>query len=1329
MGKRIILLIIYLFVGFNVWTTHAYIYKTYDVRSGMSGNCIRSIVQDSIGFMWFGTQDGLNRFDGFQFTHYGNSSENGKEDNLNIVTLCIHQDNRHIWVASNEKLYLFDILHETFSAFCRIADDGTIVNNVFGLTYDNNGQLWIGSANGLFVYNEHKNTLKHYLHSKTNPHTLPDNHVWTVYNDSFGNIWVGTRNGLAKYNTRTNNFTTYLSEGVSFEHPVCNEIISLMESSQGTIWAGTWYGGLAQFNKETGTFHYYFGEGDTLSIPRIRVLFQKSANSFYIGSDDGLYTFNTDTKKCNPINDEQKRKSIYACYQDREGGIWIGSYFNGVSYLSPKHADIEWYHSNGTPQSISGNVISQFCEAPDGNIWIATEDGGLNLFNPKTGIFKSHFTPKFGYRNIHALLYEQDNLWIGSFSKGLYIYNTRNGKVRNYRYEKGNPHSIPNDHIYSIFQTKEGSIYLGTLSGFCIYRPKTDTFEIIKGLKNTFIYDITEDRFGNLWLASKGDGIWRYEPKNRKLHNYRHSTTNSHSPNSNWVIRVYTDHKQNLWFCTEGGGFCRYNYQTDSFQNYSTPENLPNGTIYGILDDQSGNYWLSSNKGLIRYEPQTLKAQLYTVDDGLQSNQFNFRSSMEASDGKFYFGGVNGFNSFYPFRLSVNKIRPTTSISAVYLHRADDKISHSERIPTLNGEITIPADAVSFDIMFESLSYVAPSKNMYAYRLDGIHDKWIYTDKHYVSFLNLSPGKYTFRVKSSNNDGYWSEKDCCLSIEVLPPLWKTIYAKILYLVAGCIIVYLLRKRYIQRQRAIKMREINDLEQSRKQELYQAKINFFTQVAHEIKTPLSLIKAPLENIMETKQWNTETENNLSVIQKNANRLMELIRQLLDFRKIDKEGYKLSFQQTDINSLITDIVERFRRSSTHNLTFHTALPEQHLLFNVDKEALTKIMSNLLTNALKYSHTTITIETHETEEENGTRMLHIQVADDGPGIPPEEQAKVFEPFYQTAFANKKSGVGIGLSLVKLLVEKHNGKVYINPTYTNGCEVCVDIPQCETTSAPVEEATTHYMEASTEKETNATIPHAILIVEDTKDMREFLAKNLSNLYHTYMVANGKEALHCLEHTNIDLIISDILMPEMNGFELLKAVRADNMLCHIPFILLSAIDNLDTKIEGLDNGADAYIEKPFSLNHIKATINNLLENRRMLFKHFNSVPNMPYEQISANKTDVKWLETINEIIITNFTNESFSIEKMAEDMGISRSNLQRKLKGLTGMPPNDYIRLVRLKTAGELLRKGEYRINEVCYIVGFNNPSYFARCFQKQFGILPKDYIRRKTDNSKEEP
>lgn len=1317
------------FLSFSILlaVTSAYgnAYKKYDVRSGLSGNCIRSITQDSIGYMWFATQDGLNRFNGVEFTNYVDSSEKGN-NHMNIVSVHKHPDNRHIWVASAEKLYKFNIIDETFSSFEKLTAEGISVHSVFSLEYDKYSRLWIGSANGLFMYDEKNDSLRLFQQSSSDPHSLPSNHVWVVYRDLAGDMWIGTRDGLARYNESTDNFFVFRTEGMSFGRPACNEILSLLETSQGTLWVGTWYGGLARFDKTTGEFTYYYGEGGPMAISRVRTLFQLTANTLYVGSDNGLFTFNTNTGECWPEKDELQDESIYACYKDREGSFWIGTYFSGAFYLSVKHKDFEWYYNDKSSNSLSGNVVSQFCEDEEGNIWVATENGGLNRFNPRTKEFKyisiGSSDNTIHFQNIHALLYEEGELWIGTFSQGLYIMNIKTGATRNYRYNTTSPQSIPNDHIYSLYKGKDGTIYIGTLSGFCIYDRSSDSFERVPELSRIFIYDIKEDAAGNLWLASKRDGVWKYDKKTNTYRNYRHKVGDPNSLTSNWVIGVYIDSKDNLWFCTEGNGISRYDYQNDCFENYSTHENLPNTIIYGMLDDLSGNLWLSSNNGLIRYEPQKKRSQLYTAEDGLQSNQFNFRSSYRASNGKFYFGGVNGFNSFYPSQLSVNGTRPNSSISAVRMYSAKDKVGQSKRVSVLNGKIRIPYQISSFDVLFESLSFVAPGKNRYSYKLDDIHDDWIQTNKHSVSFINLAPGSYTFRIRSSNNDGYWSENDSVLLIEVVPPPWKTIYAQIIYFLLAIGLGWLLVRFYMRKQEERKIAKIKELEHLKDKEVSQAKITFFTQVAHEIKTPVTLIKAPLEAIMEVGEWNEEVESNLSVINKNTNRLLELIKQLLDFRKIDKKGYTLSFSLIDVNALIEDIAARFRVVSLSGIKISLSLPESHLEYYIDKEAFTKIISNLLSNATKYAKSSIVVSFAETDNEGG-RKLQISIGDDGPGIPESEYSKIFQPFYQINGESDK-GVGIGLSLVKLLVEKHNGEVYVNPQYKNGCEIVVEIPYVETMGS--QENPIQLVDVSPEEEEEeedvlaAADNHSVLIVEDTPDMLDFLDKNLSGSYTIYRAGNGLEALQCLESTTIDLIVSDIVMPEMNGFELLKAIRSDDMLCHIPFILLSAQDSIDSKIKGLDYGADAYIEKPFSLHYLRASISNLLESRRMLFNRFSSSPDMPYDQTAMNKADVKWLDKINEIIRNNFTNEQFTIDRLAEEVAVSRSNLQRKLKGLTGMPPNDYIRLMRLKTAAKLLKEGEYRVNEVCHLVGFNNLSYFARCFHKQFGILPKDYTKK---------
>lgn len=526
---------------------------------------------------------------------------------------------------------------------------------------------------------------------------------------------------------------------------------------------------------------------------------------------------------------------------------------------------------------------------------------------------------------------------------------------------------------------------------------------------------------------------------------------------------------------------------------------------------------------------------------------------------------------------------------------------------------------------------------------------------------------------------------------MLSPLAKTIYALIIL-----IAFYAILRTFYQRQK-----------EKKEQELITAKMTFFTQVAHEIKTPLSLIKAPLEQIMEKGEWDSGTEENLEIMNRNVNRLMKLIRQLLDFRRIDKDGYTLSLQRTDLGSLVEDTAERFRPSS-QNIQLSTEIPAEPVMCHVDSEAITKIVSNLLGNAYKYARHDIVISLSTDSDK-----IYIRVKDDGPGVPPGMEEKIFEPFYQIN-PHSGEGFGIGLSLVRLLVEKHEGRIFVD-TKEEGCCIAVEIPYIAYIELPQEEKE-EPEPAEASQDTSDGTP-CIMIVEDTADMMDFLKRIFSEEYSVVSAKDGKQALRILESRSCDLIISDIMMPEMDGLELLSHVRNDDLTRHIPFILLSAKDTVDTKIEGLEHGADAFVEKPFSIAHIKATVRSLLENRKLLFEYFASYPDLFSKVNGMSMDDSRWLERLNTVIRNNLSNEKFSVDFLAGEMGVCRSSLQRKIKSLTGESPNDYVRLIRLRLAAHLLKEGKYRINEVCYICGFNNPSYFTKRFQEHFGVLPSDY------------
>ena len=1281
--------------------------RKYDITDGISENSVRCIIQDGDGYIWIGTKDGICRFNGHTFRNYGGYPKTTESNLIDVMKMTLHKDGRRIWVGTVDSLYLFDSGSGTFH---NIRPNGMIRASVNDICYDDDGNLWIASSSGLFRYNETTGKIDEYR-SDGEKGSLTSNVILSLLKDSSGDMWVGTRDGLTFYHKGLNKFIPYNWERKrQSSHPY--EINHIIECQDGTILLGTHYDGILSFDRISGKFVSYEVAPPTNSNTWIRALNENPDGTIFIGTEDGLYTLDRKTGKTRTIPDFSKAV-IYTFMKDNEGGMWIGTYFDGVYYIPPQNSDILLQREIPGENSLSGKAVSQFCEDHYGNIWIATEDQGLNHLNTRTGRF-TDFSPenkthKICHNNLHALMLDGNRLWIGTFSKGIEVLDINTGRsVRRYIHDPQDPTTLPNNHIYSIFKARSGEIYVGAMKGLCKYDSRTDSFIRIEEFHNTFVYDRIDDAHGNLWLATKNDGVWRMNKDG--IRQYTHLNSDTGSIGSNHIIRAYIDSSDNLWFATEGNGISRYDYETGSFVNYNHTKGLYHHKVYGILDDSEGNLWLSTTYGIVKYNPATFESRIYTQEDGMQSNQFNYRSSMKASDGTFYFGGINGFNSFRPEGFRTNETKPVTVVSEIALHKKNSEVE----LIKPKGEVVITPDVASFDISFDCLSYISPSKNRYAYKVDKLHDDWIHTDKQSVSFVDLPAGQYRLWVKSANNDGIWSEEPIYIDFVVKSPLWKTTGAKLAYVLLIILLVSLTVRWYVKESREKQKREKQQMEMEMEHESYRSKFQFFTHVAHEIKTPLTLIKAPLDVIIEEGKCDTRTMENLLVMQQNTDRLLELIKQLLNFRKIDKEGYTLSYSNVEVNSLINSIVKRFNGFGK-NIAIEVHGPADQFVANIDTEAVTKIISNLLSNSQKYAHATIRVTIEKLEWDGNTNIV-LSVCDDGPGIPEGEIDKIFEPFYRSANSNSENGFGIGLSLVKLLVEKLGGTIKVGKCEElGGLSVTVMIPQGKADNVkpadkPVDKPVIVQVE---QHQAN------LLIVEDTKEMLEFLMKNLGGKYRVHGAANGIEAMDILKDRTIDIILSDVMMPEMDGFELLYNIRQDKMLCHIPVILLSAQGNVNSKIAGLDYGADSYMEKPFSISHVAATIDSLLKTRKLLFERFTTMPNLEYGKGGMKSADAEWLEEMTGIIKKNLTNEQFTVDTLASEMALSRSSLRRKVVGVTGLAPNDYIRLVRLKVAAELLQSGKYRVNEVCYMIGFSSHSYFSTCFQKQFGVLPKDYAK----------
>lgn len=1110
----------------------------YQVENGLSHNTVWYTIQDHQGFMWFGTSDGLNRFDGKNFKIFRHIPKDSTSLGNNIVRTIFEDERQNLWVGTNRGIYIFNSQQEEFEFFDNKTEDGVLISsNVYDIEQSHDGSIWIATfGQGLFIYTPQTNTLIQ--------NTQHSSFIKSITSSGSGDMYIGTRqegiicfapNGIYKRSFSPDLQTTEQN----------NETNALYYYND-TLWFSLGTNSLNMLDLKSNRIHTFPTQFGTTNVTNIRSILVYSDTELLVGADNGLYLFNRTTHQFLRMDDPSNPKSlsdqsIFNIFKDREGGIWISTNLGGVNYLPRNLKPFQSYFPRYQSGSISGKAISEFCEDAQGNIWIATEDGGLNYLNTKTNQIKSYLPGARGasinYHNIHALFLDGPKLWIGTFSRGLDILDLTTGRVVNHQHTRGDIRTISDNSIYSIYKDREGTILIGTVWGLNRYNSSTGDFSLITDVGTTsHIYDILEDSRNNLWIATYNTGLFRYHYPDKSWTHYNYNPDQKGSVTSNSIITIFEDSRQNIWFGTEGAGLCTFDYDTETFASFD-PENqvLPNPVVYAIEEDKAGNLWIAGNAGLLSINPQTRKWKLYTQADGLQSNQFNFHSSLHAHDDKLYFGGINGFNCFYPEDFRENTYIPEVVITRFSLFNQeigpDTPDSPLSRSITQTSAITLPYDQNTFSFTFASLSYQAPDKNEYAYMLEGVDKEWIYTDgKNEASYTNLQPGDYVFRVKGSNNDGLWNTEGSSISLQILPPFWKSSWAYLFYTILILFLGVMTFRSWSKRVKKQHEELLKQYRQQQEKETYQTKINFFTQVAHEIRTPLSLIKMPLESIIQSGDGNEETRKYLTTMNQNTDLLLNLINQLLDFRKTETNEFKLKLRKYNLNELLHNIVSRFAPAAQlKNIALDVQLPVTPYIGCADEEALTKIISNLLSNALKYAHDKIEV-TLQTEQE----YFEIRVSDNGPGIPRSDRKRIFEIFYQTD--NSRGGTGIGLPLAKLLAEKHGGRLYLDEQ-TQKTTFIIHIPLLqentqEDDQVKLELLTSPVSDTGKELQTlEGKGSYSILLTEDNTELLSLTAEQLNKYYRILMARNGKEALAILKETNVDLVVSDIMMPEMDGY------------------------------------------------------------------------------------------------------------------------------------------------------------------------------------------------------
>jgi signal transduction histidine kinase/ligand-binding sensor domain-containing protein/DNA-binding response OmpR family regulator len=1021
--------------------------------------------------------------------------------------------------------------------------------------------------------------------------------------------------------------------------------------------------------------------------------------------------------------------SVYSIYPDRTGTVWVGTFFGGVSYFKEKGSAFELHYPTGNTNSLSGRAVSCFLEDAPGKFWVGTEDGGLNYFDTKDKSFRHYpFLPKqqkLSYHNIHVLMRDKTGLlWIGLFAGGVNVYDAATGKVKQYRHLENDEHSLNSDNVFSIYEDKEGGIWIGTDRGLNRYDATRDQFVDYTqpGVHNTIVYDMYEDASKNMWVATYNNGL---HILNKRTGEWQSITTENGGLTTNKLTCLHDDNNGNIWIGTDGGGLHKLNRQSKQVTVYDRTKGINANVIYSLLEDDDGQLWMGTNDGIYSLRMTTGLVKHFTHKDNLQSRQFNYKAGYKAIDGSLLMGGVKGFNIFNPVTTGYEPHGNKVIITAFQLFNKEVPVaakSPLQQAINYTRKIRLSYDQSVFSFEFAGINFSTPEKVRYAYKMEGFDTGWNYIgDERKATYTNLSPGTYTFLVKATVDENNWNSEPASVKVVIRPPFYRTTLAYIIYILLLAALLYW-GYRYIESyHRRRNEARLDRMKIKEEQEFYARKIEFFTVMAHEIRTPLSLIMAPLERLLTLNKWQTEEREQLKLMDENSNRLMSLVNQLLDFRRIESDAYTINKEEVEIVSLVQAVYSRFSSLPYQKgIEFSMSTRINRLTVQADPEVLNKVLSNLLINAFKFTRTKVIICINELETaEDGTDRFSVSVEDDGIGISSADSKHIFQKFFTTTSGNYEyhnlGGSGIGLALAAALAEKHGGQLLVESKEGIKTVFTLELPyeKINKTGEPVDTMATD--------ESGSADKLTVLVAEDDEMLLDFITKSLrTDGFAIEKAANGKQALELIEQKGIDLVVSDVMMPEMNGFELCRAIKNNINYSHIPFILLTAKSNAEAELEGLQSGADAYIIKPFKWKHVVAVIKNLLESRERLRLKFSEQPVMNAEVLTTNTRDKEFMERIMDLIEQRITDSQLSVEELSKELAMSRSNLHKKLKSLSGMGPNELIRLVRLKHAARLLITKQHTVAEVAYLSGFSSPSYFTKCFQQQFNVGPKEYAEK---------
>ncbi|BEG97907.1 hybrid sensor histidine kinase/response regulator transcription factor [Bacteroides sedimenti] len=1340
---RILLLNLFLFllISFNAQSeeNNPISFSQISLNEGLSQSTIFSIAQDKTGNMWFATYDGLNKFDGYSFTVYRHDYSDANSIASDIAKVLKIDSKGVLWIGTREGLSCYDEKRDNFKNY--FYKSNMQVNAIGEVKED---MLILGTSKGVLFFDCKQQKFIRPANQKLA--ALTANYI-TKYNEK---IYIGTDNGVMVCSPEGNNLQM-LSPALAGKKVQC-----MLRQSDYKLWIATEGAGLYMLNLRTRQMKNYRREasnGKSLSSDYIRSLALDAQNRLWIGTFNELNLYNDQTDsfqafRSNPVEEGSlSQNSVRSIFQDAQGGMWFGTYFGGLNYYHPLKNRFGHIKRIPFQNSLNDNVTSCIVEDRNGNLWIGANDGGLNFYNAKTKQYSNYSLkggegPGSGSNNVKAVWLDEKNglVYIGTHAGGLSVLHYGSKQIDHYNMRNS---GLQDENVYAIIPAQNGELWLGTLKGLARFNPAKRTITPVnsayggKSIANGSVTVLCRDSKNRLWVGGeRGLNVYKTD----RLIDFSYIISGDKQLREAFVNSIMQDKEGRVWISTRNGLFV-YNDKTGKIKHYTTKNGLPNNVIYGVLEDSYGRMWISSNKGLSCLTPDNDTFRNYTQSDGIQSNQFNNYSFCRTRSGEMYFGGINGITVFRPELLIDNPYAPKVLINDLKVfgrsvHPGDDTGILDENICMAEG-IKLKASQSSFSLDLVVFNYISGKHNTFAYKLEGYDKDWNYlTDGRTVFYSNLPSGNYVLKVKAANSDGKWNEAPTELKIRIMPVWYKSWWAIILFMAIAAGITMLVFRYLLMRKNMEAQLHLERMENDKQQELSQMKLRFFINMSHELRTPLTLIQAPLQELLSriNDKW---ARKQLEHIERNANRLLHMVNQLMDYRRAELGVLQLKAAERDLNETLQPIIllfDKIARRKKIEYIFQSEIEKKKMLF--DPNYLEIIVNNLLSNAFKFTPEGGTISVKTEIEDNN---LLISVSDTGIGIPEEKQKLIFERFYQADC--EQFGTGIGLSLVKCLVELHHGTITLVSKKDCGSTFIISIPQnrdlyhpAELTRNEGEEAGYHSINQTEsfftdievskaevdEAETEEGKKRTVMVVEDNSEIQDFLNEGLSRHFNVLRASNGQEALEVMKNADVDLIITDVMMPVMDGIKLCRQVKRNLQTCHIPVIILSAKGNVEDQMEGLQVGADDYIPKPFSLSVMIAKINNMLHTRYMAIEHYSNSMEIAPEEVTFNVMDEELLKKAITVVQNNMDNIEFTTDEFARQMNMSRTNLHLKMKAITGEPTNEFIRKMRFNEAARLLKEGRYNVSEISMMVGFNTPSYFATSFKKYFGCLPSEYVKK---------